>query len=536
MSRFPLFPILVAAFLAGCAARTEAPTPEPVPDPVPDDEPMTEADVRAFLGLDAETRAFLEAQRDEERAAEEADRIDTDDEGRVPIAAADFDIPIHINERVEFWMDYFQDDENRERFTGYLERMGRYGPYIRLALRERGMPEDLIYLALIESGFNTTARSHAAAVGIWQFIAGTGRRYGLEVSSYVDERRDPIEATRAALDYLEMLHERFGSWYLAAAAYNSGENRVERILRRYADGARGDDALFWEIDQYLPRETRHYVPKLIAAAILAKHADRYGFNGYSPEPPLEFDVVSVPDATDFAVIAEAAGVDDDEIARLNPQFVKRVTPPGREAEVRVPAGRGPAFTVAYAKIPPSRRVQVLEHTVRRGETLSHIARRYGTTVRAIQDANRLRNPHAIRAGQALIVRMGPGAAAAGGASSAGSSRASAAPTARPADGDATRYVVRRGDSLWSIARRHNVSVDDLRAWNDIDSGNRILPGQELVVGSQARVIIHRVQAGDTVWGIARRYGISVSDLIEWNRLGSDAIIRPGDRVEVPVGG
>src|SRR5690554_3075524 len=184
-------------------------------------------------------------------------------------AGARWDLTVTRNDRVEYWIRFLR-TRNRDRTRLWLERSGRYAPMIRRELRARGMPEDLVYLALIESGFSPRAYSSAHAVGIWQFIAATARRYGLEVSSYVDERRDPIASTRAALDYLQDLYGRFGSWYLAAAAYNTGENRVERILRQRVGGARGHDSLFWKIDQYLPRETRDYVPLMLAAGHIAK--------------------------------------------------------------------------------------------------------------------------------------------------------------------------------------------------------------------------------------------------------------------------
>ncbi len=502
--RVPVPAAAAVWILAACARPEELPAPEPLPLEML----ISEDDVRAFLGVDPELREFLAAEADEERAAEEADRVAAAAAAlSVPADPADFDIPIQYNERVRFWMDYFQ-DRGGEHFSEYLARMGRYGPYIRSRLRERGMPEDLVYLALIESGFSPVARSHARAVGIWQFIAETGRRYGLEVGAYVDERRDPIRSTEAALNYLEKLYGQFGSWYLAAAAYNTGENRVERILRRHAGGGRGDDALFWRIDQHLPRETRNYVPKLVAAAILARYPDRFGFGDVAAEAPLSFDVVSVPDATDLAIIAEAAGADEVEVERLNPQFVRRVTPPGRKVEVRVPAGRGADFAVAYAEIPPSRRVRILEHTVRRGETLSHIARRYGTTVRNLQQINGIRNPNAIRAGHRLIVRMGPAAVR-------GTRAATATGSARPrtAGADAPGGRDRTGTTA------------------DAEDAVPLGPGARPARSSTA----YTVRRGDSLWSIARRHGVSIDVLLEWNRLDRDVVLHPGDRIEVPAG-
>lgn len=506
------------------------------PDPI---DPITEAEVRAFLDAEMEDRQ-ADDQADEAVTEHKTESRATD----ALFDPADFDIPIHYNERVQFWIDHFQTKQHG-RFALYLERMGRYEEMIRSELRARGMPEDLIYLALIESGFSPVARSHANAVGVWQFIAGTGRLYGLEISRYVDERRDPVKATGAALDYLQKLYNQFGSWYLAAAAYNTGEGRIERILRRYADGARGADSLYWQISSHLHSETRNYVPKLVAAAILGKYREKFGFGDVTPEPPMTFDVVTVPDATDLSVIAEAAGVKTAEIEALNPQFLRGITPPGKKVDVRIPVGRAEAFNVAYAEIPPSRRIRVVEHVIRRGETLSHIARRYGTTVAALQELNRIKNPSSITAGRRLIVALNGKGGTQGSAAVAQAAAPNRAPVAKTTAATSTTstkasptptttYRVRAGDSLWSIAQRHGVSVEDLRVWNNLGSKSKIIPGQELKVRGSGQVIVYKIQEGDTIWGIARKHGVSAARIKEWNNLSDDAIIRPGDQVEVPI--
>jgi len=495
-----------------------------------------------------EVRAFLAAEEEERRAEREADLVvedeeEIDDEGG-PIPSfdpADFDLPITINERVEYWIDYFR-GRSRDRFEIFLTRMGRYEGMIRNELRSRGMPEDLIYLALIESGFSPTAISSARAVGVWQFMAPTARQYQLEVSHYIDERRDPIRATSAALDYLEELYERFGSWYLAAASYNTGENRVGRLLNRHADGASGADSLFWTISPYLPSETRNYVPKLIAATILGTYRDHYEFDQIQPERPIPFEVVRIPDATELEIIARAAGVEKEEIETLNPHFVRGVTPPGREVDLRVPVGHRERFQIAYAKIPPEERVTRVEHIVQRGETLSHIARRYGTTVRAIQQTNQIRNANSIRIGQRLVVRYGGGSRTSRvAANTATKTNTTPAQKTRQSSGETTKresvtttYEVRRGDSLWTIARAHGVSIREIREWNGLGNSDRIVPGQELRIQREEKVIVYRVQPGDTIWEIARRHGIRPDHLIRWNQLSERATIRPGEKIEVPV--
>jgi membrane-bound lytic murein transglycosylase D len=376
-----------------------------------------------------------------------------------------WDLTVTPHDRVDYWIDFLK-GRNYDKTRLWLERSGRYAPMIREQLRARGMPEDLIYLALIESGFSPRAYSRAHASGIWQFIEETGRRYGLRVSEYLDERRDPIKSTTAALDYLEELYARFGSWYLAAAAYNTGENRVDRILRQRAGGRRGDDALFWQIAPYLPRETRDYVPLMLAAGHIAKEPAKYGFTGLEYHDPLDFESVPVPGGTALRAVARAAEIPLDEVKDLNPQLVRGVTPPGSTWSVRLPPGRARTYALNIDRVVAEERLATIEHTVRRGETLSHIAKRYGTSVGALREMNAGINPQRILVGQ--LVRIPAGAQVA----------AAPATVAQPRD-RWTRYRVRRGDSLWSISRRYGVTVRDLQAWNGMGRRSRILVGQNL---------------------------------------------------------
>lgn len=377
-----------------------------------------------------------------------------------------WDLTVTRNERVEYWIDFLK-GRNHERTRLWLERSGRYGPMIRAQLRERGMPEDLLYLALIESGFSPRAYSRAHASGIWQFIEETGRRYGLRVTNYLDERRDPIKSTTAALDYLEELYERFGSWYLAAAAYNTGENRVDRILRQRAGGKRGDDSLFWKIAPHLPRETRDYVPLMLAAGHIAKEPEKYGFEDLEYQAPLDFETVSVPGGTSLRAVARAAELDLSEVKDLNPQFVRSVTPPGSDWSIRLPRGRGKVYAQNFGRVLEEERLAHIEHRVRRGETLSHIARRYGTTVAALREANAGIRPNRIIVGQRIMVPAQVQAAA------------SAPAVSRAPGAEWTRYRVRRGDSLWRISRRYGVSVRELQAWNGLGGKSKIVVGQSL---------------------------------------------------------
>jgi len=246
-------------------------------------------------------------------------------------------LPLEVNERVRYWLGRFTTDQ-RPTMEAFLAHEEVYGELIRQKLRARGMPEELIYLAGIESGFRPRATSVVAAAGMWQFMGPTAQQYGLRVDEYVDERRDPIRATDAALDYLQYLHDRFGSWYLAAAAYNAGPNRVARALRRAEGPSHGDEAVFWEIQHHLPRETREYVPKVIAATMLAREAEAYGFGDVVREVPYDFDRVWVPGGTSLWRVAEATSVQMSVMRALNPHLVGASVPPGESFPLRVPVG------------------------------------------------------------------------------------------------------------------------------------------------------------------------------------------------------
>lgn len=327
-----------------------------------------------------------------------------------------WDIPVVWNESVERFVRLFGERQT-DRMALYLKRSGQYEGMIRRKLRERGMPEDLLYLSMIESGFNPTARSKAQAVGLWQFIAETGRRYGLRIDGYVDERRDPEKSTDAALRYLQDLHDRFGSWYLAAAAYNTGENRVGRIMREETGSERGTEDDFWRIRHRLPSETREYVPLIVAAALVGKEPHKYGLADVERWLPVPTESVVVPGGVDLAVVARSVDADEGEIRALNPELVRGMTPPGEEYAVAIPAGRAEHFAANFARVQAEHRARLAAeqarraraaaarrtHTVRRGESLSVIAKRHGTTVGALQRANGMGKRTTIRPGQQLRI-------------------------------------------------------------------------------------------------------------------------------------
>lgn len=309
----------------------------------------------------------------------------------------EWDIPIEMNEAVETWMHYYQ-TRGRESFEITLARAGRYERLMREVLRRKGLPEDLVFLSLIESGFAPEAYSNASAAGLWQFVPATARIYGLEISHWVDERYDPIASTSAAAEYLEDLQREFGDWWLTVAAYNAGPGRVHRAMRKA--GSRD----FWTLAErgVLRRETRDYVPKLIAAALIAKQPDRYGLRK-RPEPIASFDFGQVPDATSLDVVADAAGVPLEDILALNLHLIRGVTPPGEQYAVRLPAGRPRVFAENYANVPSAERVRSVVHIVRRGENLGRIARKYRVRLSAIIEANAALDPQNLTVGQRVLI-------------------------------------------------------------------------------------------------------------------------------------
>ncbi len=402
----------------------------------------------------------------------------------------DIDVETYAtHDRVQYYLDFFQ-GPGRERMAIWLTRLPRYEAMIRDQMQRNGVPEDMVYLALIESGYSNTAVSRARATGMWQFMKGTGRMYGLQVNSYLDDRRDPVKSTAAAARHLNDLQERFGSIYLAAAAYNAGAGKVSRGLRGLpassdmkvdpeeelgeVDAANNDAEFFRLYDtRYLRRETKDYVPKLIAAALIAKEPTRYGFDPPPAVPPFAYDSVIVTSQTGLDVIARLSGATFAEIRELNPQYIRMVTPPGKPAVVRVPVGVGDRTALAYAELPASQRVAYQTHVVRSGETISGIAQRYGVSTGEVRDANpKIPRSGMIRVGQQLVIPTNGFNA---------ETRAAIAATqgsVRAPSRNASVYTVRKGDTLSGIAQRYGTSASTLKRINGLSS-DQLKVGQKL---------------------------------------------------------
>ena len=311
----------------------------------------------------------------------------------------DFDIPIVINARVEQFIQIFQ-TTLRERFVTWLARSGRYIPFMKKLLKEQGLPEDLVYIALIESGFNPYAYSRSKAVGPWQFIYLTGKRYGLKVNWWVDERRDPEKSTIAAAKYLKDLYETFACWYLAAAGYNAGEYKIIKAIKRY----RTED--FWTLTKvrYLKRETKDYVPLMIAAALVAKDPEKYGFTDVEYQKPLRYEKVRVPELTGLSVVANACEVSLEEIKDLNPGLRRGVTPPNEnDYEIKIPFGRKDLFEITFQILQAYEKFEFKTHLVKKGETLKGIAKLYRVDLEPLHELNHLTKTTPISKGTILSI-------------------------------------------------------------------------------------------------------------------------------------
>ena len=319
----------------------------------------------------------------------------TDLRGKEP----NFDIPIVINGRVEQFIHYFQ-TRIRHKFVTWLARSEKYIPSMKSLLKEYGLPEDLVYMALIESGFDPYAYSSAKAVGQWQFIYMTGKRYGLRMNWWVDERRDPEKSTIAAAKYLKDLYEMFACWYLAAAGYNAGEYKIINAIKRY----KTED--FWKLTQqrYLKRETKDYVPLMIAAALVAKDPEKYGFSDVEYQEPLRYEKVNVPELTDLSHIAKACETSLEEIKDLNPEIRRGVTPPNEiDYEIKIPFGKKDLFLENFEAIQPLERFQFKTHLVKKGETLKGIAKLYRVELEPLLEINHLTKTSAVSKGMTLLI-------------------------------------------------------------------------------------------------------------------------------------
>lgn len=429
----------------------------------------------AALGRDSRLHQELELPPSEIFVQNEQDDENADFELVFPDKdLPESDIPLTLNSKVEYFINYFQ-TSGRGSFSRWLSRSERYIPMMKEVLKKNGLPEDLVYLAMIESGFSPHAYSVAAAVGPWQFISATGKRYSLRIDPWIDERRDPLKSSVAAALYLKELYDLFNKdWYLAAAGYNAGENKILRAIGMY------NSRDFWELARgsYLKRETKDYVPKLLAAAIIAKEPSRYGFADIAYLPAIEFDTVSLPSRTDLELAARITGVPYQALKDLNPELRRWATPPDYPGyELKIPFGKKALFEEEYAKIPESERytekIVYVRHKMKRKETLASVAKRYNTTPENLTELNHLTKKTRL-SGKAILVPTVPEAAR---------QTAETAPAKAAVKGFNKYYVVKKGDTIRSLAERFNVSEKILSAWNNIRQKGRVAlkPGRRIIV-------------------------------------------------------
>ena len=469
-----------------------------------------------------------------------------------------FDFPITVNNQVKFYLDVFQ-HRQRKYFKRWLARSGKYLPFIQEKFHQAGLPRDLAYLAMIESGFNPSAYSRARAVGLWQFIKGTGRNYGLRVDSWVDERRDPEKATMAAIAYLDTLHGEFGDWYLAVASYNAGEGKIRQGIKRYKTRD------FWELahHKFLRLETKRYVPKLIAAIMIAREPAKYGFTDIPYQTPIACDRVTVPAGTDLRAVATASGAGLKTIRKLNNKLRRNQTPPGLgKYQVKVPQGTRSLVAKNLQQLHPVITTDWKTHTVRRGDSLARICRLYKLNKITLLKANNLHTAK-LRHGQRLripyrttrYVLLKKGETVAANYARAGKNN------------PLILHRLRKGETLSKVSKLYQVPVALIKQWNGIRDVRRVRAGRQIAlyvegakhhysnnekIAEKITVLTladtkkrkpntasnfleeltwYKVRHGDSIWTIARRFRVSATDIRRWNNLRSN-LIHPGRKLVV----
>jgi membrane-bound lytic murein transglycosylase D len=462
----------------------------------------------------------------------------------------EYDFPVVINSHVEFFLDKFQNSQHAT-FRKWLERSGRYLPLIQEELAKAGMPLDLAYLPMIESGYRLTAYSTAKAVGPWQFMQGTARSYNLTINNYIDDRRDPIRSTRAAISFLADLYSEFNCWQLAVAAYNAGGGKIRGAIRR--SGSRD----FWQLikGSYLKAETKYYVPKLIAAIMIAKDPANYGFNDIVYDEPLAFETLEVPRWTTIQAIALAAAADPEVIHDLNRQLRRAITPPGKDRyPIRVPAGKKELIADNLPRVKATVSTSYKTHVIKKNDTVTRICKKYNINKKTLLKANNLRSNELV-AGKRLRIpyRATSYKLMAEGVLSAGLAPAEMRPE------NLIIHVIKPGETISQLASRYNVPGHMIAAWNGLDNLNRIRAGQQLAfylrdadddltannpalasneTGREAnrngaaadlQPTYYNVIGGDTLWTIARKFQTTPQKIRLWNNIEGDTIY-PGHRL------
>ena len=522
--------------------------------------------------LEGRAQCLLQRMSDDEMERETSPHMVTLIDSVALNSVVEDEIEIEYNVKTEHWIDYFQ-GAGRKHFSRWLMRVGSFRDIIEPILVDVGIPRDLLYLAVIESGLNLSAKSYMKAIGPWQFMTGTGKLFGLRINWWLDERKDIVAATYAAANYLKYLHDLFGSWPLALAAYNSGEHRVARAItnQRTTD--------YWQL--HLPAQTVWFVPKFMAALAIGRDPEAYGFEN-SPSDPIVFDIIEVERPTELRKIAEAADCSLSEIKELNPHFKKWCTPPDMVVEVKVPKGAGAQCSDRLAAMKGDKLGSFVQHKVKKGETLSGIAAQHEVTVKDIRNFNEIAASHTIHAGNILLIPV---------KDTVRPERVASRPSYRnpelPRDAVSLpllsvedgsrqmRYIVKKDDTIVRIAERFHASLAQLRDWNGLTYDSVLRPGDTLRIhtitstGAErapsasfsgrpakkdvsspgveapstggdspenggARRITHVVRKGETLSSIGRLYKVGLSDILEWNRQTNRNKLYPGEKITIWV--
>jgi membrane-bound lytic murein transglycosylase D len=464
--------------------------------------------------------------------------------------------PYDLLTRLRFGFSLEYDDNARiaaerrwfVRHPDYLDRVftraQRYLPYITAEIERRGLPLELALLPIVESAYDPFAYSHGRAAGLWQMIPGTARRFGIKQNWWYDGRRDVVDSTRAALDYLEYLYDlNDGDWLNAIASYNSGEGNVLRSVKRNRKAGKPED--FWNLR--LPRETSMYVPKLLALVDIVANPEVYNLTLPAVLDEQQFVVADIGSQLDLALAAELADVDVDTVYAYNPGYNRWSTDPAGPHRLVLPVEAAETFTAALADVPEEDRVRWKRHKVKNGEAISQIANRYNTTVAEIRAANNLRG-NMIRAGHYLLI---PVATKPLSAYSQSADARLAKTQNRKRSGNKVEHVVRKGESFWTISRHYKVTHRQLAAWNGMAPGDPLPVGRKLVVwtnaanesprmsptttlGNTTRKLRYTVRNGDSLYLIANRFRVSINDIARWNNIDKNKILRPGQKLTMYV--
>ncbi len=551
--------LLVSGVLAGCAShapkqelqiteqplsRSPASSATEAPAAAEQDEIKTALAPAAPVATESPTHSSAKVASETESGEDSSERL---------LSASEAETTSEIDASSDLWQRIragfaLPDRENpgvetdRQWFLGhqdYLQRtLERARPYLFYIVEEvqiRGMPTDLALLPIIESAFQPFAYSHGRAAGIWQFIPGTGRLYGLKQNWWYDGRRDIYASTQAALNLLQALHKQFGGdWLLALAAYNSGAGTVSRAIKKNQQLGKPTD--FWSLD--LPRETRGYVPRLLAITDVVDKAEDYGVSLLDVPNEPYFAVVDVSTQIDLAVAAELAGLETDDLYRLNPGFNRWATDPEGPHQLLVPLANAQGFSEALEQLPEDQRVKWVRHKIEAGENLNTIAKKYHTSTALVAEVNDLRT-HALRAGNYLLI---PAAKKELANYSLTADRRLASLQNQERDGHKTSYVVRAGDTFWSIARQFNVAVKQLASWNGMAPRDTLKANQKLVVWTKSQPLAAKaangitqkiryvVRRGDSLAAIAGKFQVTIKDLIRWNGLSNRKHLQPGQQL------